>query len=160
MKRILVFSDTHGNISLCRSVLNNIQCDMVLHTGDYVGDAQELRRLYPKLDIRYVAGNCDMYSYAPQSDIAEIDGVKIFAAHGHAHRVKYESDYRTLAKAARDNGCNVAVFGHTHDAYEGNTDGVILLNPGSARYGGTYGVIEIENGIAKVCVINTAKFGY
>ena len=153
MKRILVFSDTHGDIKLCERIINRLPCDLVIHAGDYVRDAQELRQRFPDKDIRYVQGNGDLFTYAPKSEITEVDGVRIFAVHGHEHRVKYESDYRTLAAAAEDCGCNVAVFGHTHEEYEGKLGKILRLNPGSARYGVTYGIMEIDNGVPSACII-------
>lgn len=64
-------------------------------------------------------------------------------------------NYSTMAKAARERDCSMAVFGHTHIQYEGETDGVKLLNPGSTLFGGTYAIIEIENGSAKTCIMQT-----
>lgn len=157
MKRILVFSDTHGSITLCRRIIDRIPCDMIIHAGDYVSDAQELKKLYPDKDIQYVKGNCDMFSYAPSFLITELDGVRIFISHGHEQRVKYEQDYSSMIRAAKTNDCRVAVFGHTHIEYAEENDGVYLLNPGSAKYGGTYGVIEIEDGEPAICFIDERK---
>ncbi|MBR0366521.1 MAG: metallophosphoesterase [Clostridia bacterium] len=154
MKRILVFSDTHDDIKLCRKIINNIPCDLIIHAGDYVADAQRLRQEFRDKELIYVRGNCDMLAYAPDEEIAEINGVKIFIVHGHRHGVKFEYDYKTLIRAAKDAGCRVAVFGHTHNSYCEDRDGLLLLNPGSARYGRSYGVIEIEDNEPSACVIN------
>ncbi len=153
MKRILVFSDTHGSIGLCKKVIDRVPCELIIHAGDYVGDARELKRLYKDKEIIYVKGNCDSFFNAPEYEIADIDGVKIYIAHGHRHMVKCEIGYDTITRAAKERGCAVAVFGHTHAEYTGENDGVILLNPGSAKYGGTYGVIEIEDKTPRVCFI-------
>ena len=51
--------------------------------------------------------------------------------------------------AAREAGVQVAAFGHTHVAYCQEADGLWMLNPGSIGYGGSYGVILIENGQAQ-----------
>lgn len=157
MKRILVFSDTHGDIRLCKRIIDRIPCDMILHAGDYVSDAQELRKLYPDKEIIYVKGNCDTFSYAPDDEVTELDGVRIYLAHGHRQRVKYEYDYASMRRAAAEHGCTVAVFGHTHIEYAQEHDGIYLLNPGSARYGETYGVIEIEDGIPSICFIEDKR---
>lgn len=153
MKRIIVFSDTHGNIDMCCKVIDRLPCDMILHAGDYADDAQRLKQMYPDKIIKYVKGNCDIFSYAPAEEIVKLDGVNIFLTHGHMHRVKYDPEYAEIARAAKAKGCDAAVFGHTHIEYSGERDGIKLLNPGSVRYGGTYGVIEIEDGKPSVCFV-------
>lgn len=151
MKRILVFSDTHHGVTMCRQIINTIPCDLIIHAGDLVVDARWIEREFPDKEIIYVHGNCDMPADAPGEAIAEIGGVRIFIVHGHRHGVKFEHDYNTLIQAAKTAGCRVAVFGHTHCSYCEDRDGVLLLNPGSARY--SYGVIEIEDGKPTACVI-------
>ena len=60
MKRILVFSDTHGNISRCIETIDNIKdVDLVIHLGDTVRDAAELEKIYPDIEFKYVSGNND-----------------------------------------------------------------------------------------------------
>ena len=154
--RILVFSDSHKNITRCDAVIRNIVgVDMILHAGDHSSDAVELERMFPEIPIKYVQGNCD-FSSAPRELIVEAEGKKIFLTHGHDYGVKLEYDYRTLLNRARDSGCDCAVFGHTHAGYNDCTRGVVLLNPGSINYGGTYGVIEIENGVLKSAVCDAS----
>ena len=153
MKRILVFSDTHNNIRFCEDIINKIPSDLIIHAGDYTDDAAQLKRRFPDRELIYVRGNCDMFSYARDEEVTEVGGVRLFIAHGHRHRVKYEHDYHTLALAAKNNGCAAAVFGHTHVAFCDRLDGVLLLNPGSAKYTGTYGIIEIEDGIPRACIM-------
>lgn len=154
MKRILVFSDTHDDLKLCRKTINNIPSDLIIHAGDYVSDAQRLRHEFPDRELLYVKGNCDMFAYAPDQEIVEVGGVRIFVVHGHRYAVKFEDQYRTLARAAREADCRVAVFGHTHISYCRDEEGLLLLNPGSSKYSGSYGVIEIENGEPSACVIH------
>lgn len=153
MKRILVFSDSHGSIDLCVDAIARIPADIILHCGDYVRDVEALMRRFPDRDIRYVQGNNDIFTKAPKHLIIEEDGVRILAVHGHEQRVKYEMHYNTLANFAKKQNCGMAVFGHTHIRYEGETDGIKLLNPGSTLFGGTYAIIEIENGKASSCIM-------
>lgn len=156
MKRILVFSDTHDDLRLAERIIKQIPSDLVLHAGDYVRDAQDLKKQFPDKELIYVRGNCDLHAYAEDEQIIEFDGLRIYLVHGHRHNVKYEDQYTTLTRAARAKGCDIAVFGHTHVAYTANNDGVLLLNPGTARY--SYGVIEIENGYPKACTIECESF--
>ena len=158
MKRILVFSDTHNNISLCTEIIEKIPADIIIHAGDYVSDAQKLKKLYPDKRIEYVKGNGDMFSYASDNIVVELDGIRIFVTHGHNERVKTDPELKKLVSAAKSNNCTVAVFGHTHMGLEKETDGIKLLNPGSSNYGRCYGVIEIEDGKASTAVIGDSTF--
>lgn len=154
MKRILVFSDTHNDINLCIDAINKIPADMIIHAGDYVRDAEDLQNIFSDKDIRYVQGNGDYFTKAPRKLIIDIDGVRILVVHGHEQRVKYEPGYKSLISAADDEECNIAVFGHTHIAEDDEINGTKILNPGSAKYGGSYGIIEIENGVINTCIMH------
>lgn len=153
MTRILVFSDTHGDIKMCEEIINRIPCDLILHAGDINRDAKELIQKFPDKEIHFVQGNNDFFDSVPYDEIVEAGGKRIFLTHGHNYKVKYETDYRTLAKQAKDNNCDIAVFGHTHSEFAGETDGIKLLNPGSVRFGETYGVIEIDGEKTGICII-------
>ncbi len=149
--RILVFSDSHRDIESCIRVINNIVgVDMILHAGDHISDAKELCRMFPRIEFEYVPGNCD-FSADDQEVIVEAEGKKIFLTHGHGYSVKYDDTYSELLKRAEDLGCDCAVFGHTHKSLCDPRKKVLLLNPGSIK-NGTYGVIEIENGVLKAAV--------
>ena len=77
-----------------------------------------------------------------------MEGVIIFATHGHLSNVKREDDFRTLIYQAKEAGADIALFGHTHYQYLAEHDGITLLNPGSAGYGyyPGYAILNIENG--------------
>lgn len=153
--RIIVFSDTHRDISPCIKVLGNIiGIDMVLHAGDHLDDAKELCRMFPEFDFEYVPGNCD-FSVADSEVVIEAEGKKIFLTHGHGYSVKTDESYTQLKERAKALGCDCAVFGHTHISVSDNSGEITLLNPGSIKQSGTYGVIEIENGVLKtaVCIV-------
>lgn len=144
--RILVFSDTHGMIDSCISTVSRIGAvDMILHAGDVSSDAEDLSYIFPDIPVRYVCGNCEM-SRIQHELIVEAEGKRIYLTHGHLHNVKYEAGYSTLIAKAKAANADIAVFGHTHNPLCHNLGDLILLNPGSARYGSTYGVLEIENG--------------
>lgn len=150
--RIAVFADSHTDVKKCTDVIRGlVGVDMILHAGDHARDAEEIAREIPHIPVCSVPGNCD-YSSAPAERIIEVEGKKIFLTHGHTCAVKYEYDLRTLLTRARENGCDCAVFGHTHSPLCDISGGITLLNPGSIRYRCTYGVIEIENGKLKAAV--------
>lgn len=151
--RILVFSDSHSDVASCAAVIDRMpHADIIVHAGDYFSDAHKLEKMYPDTEFKYVAGNCDGLHF--MTDLMfEADGKRFFLSHGHRYAVKAESDYATfLSKAARENA-DVAIFGHTHLSYCKTAGGILLLNPGSIKYGRTFGIIEIDNGkiSADVC---------
>lgn len=151
--RILIFSDTHGYIEDCIALIGNIQkTDMVLHAGDYTEDAEKLAAMYPRLPLYYVKGNGDFFTSAPNEQLIHADGKRIYLTHGHLQSVKSDKEYETLVGQAKELNADLAVFGHTHQPYEGFFGNLTLLNPGSLRYTGTYGVCEIEDGKLKTCI--------
>lgn len=152
--RILVFSDTHGIIEPCITAINRSgKVNMILHAGDVSRDAEDLSYIFPDIPVRYVPGNCEV-SRLNTVDLIDLGENKIFLTHGHLHSVKYESEYTTIKKSAEALGANICVFGHTHKPILDNNGSLIMLNPGSTRYGNTFGVIEIEEGKAKACILD------
>jgi putative phosphoesterase len=65
--------------------------------------------------------------------VLQVEEVKIFACHGDAYSVK--TMLSRLAYAAEEEGCTVALYGHTHIAREDVMGDVTLFNPGTlSRY--------------------------
>ena len=131
--KILVISDTHHSINRVDMLLDMYIKEGVrhlIHCGDHIDDAQEIATKYPELEVYMVPGNCDMAGYGPNiSKLIEIGQVPIFITHGHRHHVKYEYDEIAIDVIAHD--AKLGIFGHTHIAYKGEKDGILLLNPGS-----------------------------
>ncbi len=129
-----VFSDTHGNIALAVDALRRSRPDLMIHLGDHARDAEALHALFPEIPLYSVCGNCDLASGVPDTDIVPLGPVKAFITHGHRYQVDWgRLDY--LVYAAQEAGAQIAMFGHTHEAYNGEMGGVKLLNPGSAGKG-------------------------
>lgn len=151
MMRILVFSDSHSDVNSCIDVIEKIcGVDMVIHCGDYLRDALAIEKAYPNIDIRYVAGNCDLKS-DKKEEIIEAEGKKILISHGDLYGVK--SGYMRMNYRAQECDVDAVVFGHTHIPYCEKIDDITMLNPGSIRYSQSYGVIEIEDDVLRACVI-------
>lgn len=152
MKRIFIFSDTHGSVNGCEAVLRGSEekADGIIHAGDYTRDADSIRAAFPGLPVYAVKGNGDLFSTEPQDLTVVIDGVKIFITHGHMYNVKLEYDYSTLREKGKELGADLIVFGHTHKPYLDWDGDMTVVNPGSAGYGGTYAVAKIENGNVRV----------
>ena len=143
-----VFSDTHGNTALMLEAVRRTRPDVLIHLGDYERDAEQLRREFPEIPLYSVCGNCDFAPLSPLTDIVPLGCVKALICHGHTYAVEYNNIDR-LVYAAQEQGAKIAMFGHTHSAYNGEVGGVRLLNPGTAGKGRhlTYAWVEIfDNG--------------
>ncbi len=130
MTEIVVISDTHGykkHLEYLDEVYRS--ADMIIHLGDTSADGQKIQELYPE-KTHILNGNCDMMPLGQDEEIIEAEGLRIFACHGHKYSVK--SSRVRLAERAAAAKCDIALYGHTHQAREENICGVTLLNPGSA----------------------------
>jgi len=140
---IAVFSDTHGdNTAMLNLVDSNREIKAVIHCGDVADDIDSLKMCFPRLNVFGVRGNNDYFTDYPKELITEIDGLKFFITHGHFYSVKMGE---SLVKGAcRDFGCEICVYRHTHKEVYKEEDGIIILNPGSSRYSGTYALIDTK----------------
>lgn len=145
--KICIFSDSHGDVKNMIKNIESLHPDMCFFLGDGERDIAVVEELYPQLPIYAVRGNCDFGSSNKDSICCEVDGVKIFATHGHLSSVKYETSLDTLTSQALDAGADIALFGHTHRQHLSYNRGVMLLNPGSSRYQNC-AVLTIEKGFS------------
>ena len=151
--RIAVFSDTHGRTEALSCAEKELFCvEHLLHLGDGIMDAGDLS-MKLKCGVFSVRGNCDAYSSVPLERVVELEGIRILLLHGHTVSSKLSLYYR-----AKEQGCLIACFGHSHvPALERMAD-VILLNPGSlsrprSSNGPTCGLITVSNGHGSVCLL-------
>ena len=124
--RILVLSDSHGCVDPMQQCVELVQPQAILHLGDCARDADRLGRLYPRIPLLGVPGNCDYGS--------------------HTRHVK--SGPMAAIYAARECGADILLFGHTHQPLVDRSGDFWVMNPGcigpSPRR--TYGVITLEDG--------------
>ena len=145
--KLLVCSDSHGELEfMCRAIAQE-KPDRVLHLGDVVDDGRRLLLKSPRLVLEQVRGNCDGWDAAvPEEKELILGGKRIWMLHGHTYRVKL--GVSLLASEARTRGVDVALFGHTHQPLCYLDGNLWVMNPGtiSGWPRATYGVVEIENG--------------
>ncbi len=155
MKKILVISDTHGSRKGIEKLKPLIaENDYVIHLGDGAGDMREITGLYPD-KVYLCAGNCDFFSPLPDEGVLEVEHLKILYCHGHKYGVK--RGLASLLNEAKRRGCDIVLYGHTHDSAITEIDGVTLINPGSARYpageGGSYCYLVINKDKATPVIV-------
>ena len=57
--RILVLSDSHGNVENMVRCVELTDPNVILHLGDCRRDAEALQRRFPSVPMQSVPGNCD-----------------------------------------------------------------------------------------------------
>lgn len=153
--KILVMSDSHSAISFMRMAVKAVKPDAIVHLGDHYDDGEVIALENPGIRVHQVPGNCDHFRCdptIPQFLCYDVCGVRLFMTHGHLYGVK-SSPYRLIAQA-REYGAAAALFGHTHEAVCFQDSGMWVLNPGTCgSFGGSVGLIEVENGKILNCRI-------
>ncbi|MCL2185959.1 MAG: YfcE family phosphodiesterase [Treponema sp.] len=155
-KKLLVFSDTHGNVAALKSVFNWAKerlppKDTICATaflGDGIADihmAADATGFY--CDWKLVGGNNDYGYTAPEFDVFDFVNHRFFICHGHRHNLY--NGFNTLITAARNAGADTVLSGHSHIPYDETLNKMRLINPGSvgrprSRIGATFAVIECE----------------
>lgn len=145
--RIAVISDTHRNFHVLYDIVekHRKEVSLFIHLGDGEREVEDIAMAFPGLPLETVRGNCDYASFTPSEKIIEVGGVKILICHGHALGVKGGTG--RLESMALQNGCSIALYGHTHVADNRYVDGLYVMNPGSPscpREGRpSYGMIDI-----------------
>lgn len=142
---IVVISDLHyGKIpdKLLNVINESTYCFFL---GDGIHSLSDVL-LHKGLHI--VKGNCDFDNF-PEEEIITIDKVKILLTHGHRYQVK--RDLLNLYYKAKEEKCDLVLYGHTHLKQEDEIDGIKFINPGS--------VSEPMDGVPSYCyiVINNDK---
>lgn len=154
--KLLVLSDSHAGLSFMRRCIQCVKPDAMIHLGDYFDDGMSMAEENPNIIMHQVPGNCDrnrMVRYYPQTICYEVFGVKLYMTHGHNQKVKLGRF--ALLREARQAGAEAVLYGHTHcaECYR-EDDGLWVMNPGSCgSYGGSVGLIEIEDNVIKQCKI-------
>jgi putative phosphoesterase len=151
--KILVFSDSHGNIESLRKAISihKSTTDLVVFLGDGVFDLESIKNEFSDLAFYTVRGNCDfMCADIPKDGVLDLDGVRFLICHGHTYNVKSSLD--TVLYYALEKEVDIVLFGHTHipldTVQQLNERSIRLFNPGSIGLNMSFGVINIVNGVA------------
>ena len=146
MKKVLVLSDSHGDVDAMERAVARERPDLILHLGDLCRDFDELQRRLPMTQaMQNLCGNCVGFTEVPDQRVLLVEGKRILMMHGHRYEVKL--GYSRAMWAAREAEADILLCGHTHIALDRDLMGLHLMNPGSCRGSrGTYGVIELGEG--------------
>ena len=153
MRKILIVSDTHTDTNSVISLMDELgDIDAIIHAGDHARDGEALEMIYTSIPVHYVAGNCDMMTFAPYEKLVDIFGKRFLIVHGHNHNVKMQAnpEHGALGAYGLSKCADVVVFGHTHIPYIGYRGDMIVVNPGSLKYSSTYAICEIEGDDVKI----------
>ena len=127
--KIVILSDSHGYPAGIRRVMEmHRDADLVCFLGDGLSDLAGAEARYG-IPVYAVRGNCD--AATPETRIVERAGHRLLLTHGHRFGAKGSTG--GLIAAARAEGCDIVLFGHTHLPLESYVTeyGMYLFNPGS-----------------------------
>lgn len=140
--RALIFSDSHGDEENLRWMAELMSrrgpVNAYVHCGDGAQDFERVENylltLSPQARIYGVRGNCDYFVHdVPDQRVMRLGTVNVLITHGHLYGVK--TTLSLLPRPAKELGCSVALFGHTHRPTLEERDGILLMNPGTAQRG-------------------------
>ncbi len=144
--RILVISDSHGNYpSILQAEELAGEIDAIIHLGDGANDAMLIAQTLD-IEVKIVAGNCDLGASAPRELLWECEGLRLFLTHGDRYGVKYSLE--RLKQRGMEVEADVVLYGHTHTATIIKIPEMLFVNPGTLIKSGhhkTFAVLEINS---------------
>jgi len=145
-----VVSDIHGSYDrLEQAVAAMGPIEMLIHAGDGYSEIVRWQRDHLGVEVRMVAGNCDVFAGCPEEACFHLDRWKVLLTHGHLYGAK--ANLNRLAAHGLELGAALVIYGHTHRAEKVDRYGITLFNPGAlsqSRCFGrpSFGLIETEHG--------------
>ncbi len=127
--KILVVSDSHGFEGNLRKVIERVEpIDMLIHLGDFESGEDRIKKMV-NCEVHMVPGNNDYAPHLERDKVVSIAGHRIFLTHGHKYGVYY--GLYGLYDKAKENNCDVVLYGHTHTPKINYMDDITFVNPGS-----------------------------
>ncbi|HML46261.1 MAG TPA: YfcE family phosphodiesterase [Clostridia bacterium] len=160
--KIVVFADSHTDVSTMLDVVRAERPDVVLHLGDHLADGLELQNRVD-IAVHLVKGNTDQADEGKTDALLEIEHVRVWMTHGHLFKV--ENGLTTLYDGGARAGAQIVLFGHTHRPHLSYRDGIWLMNPGrvgrisSKAIHATYGVIRLADRTIRCAISEVPSCG-
>ena len=144
--KILVLSDSHGNVDNMAQAVEQEQPQLIVHLGDCWRDGQRLHDRFPSIPMEQVPGNCDYRSCEDAERLLFLEDARILICHGHTLGVK-QSLLRAGYKAEEER-LDLLLFGHTHRPMVDKRGRTLFVNPGSIGdyFHPFYAVVTVEQG--------------
>ena len=144
--KILVLSDSHGNIENMAQAVERESPHMNLHLGDCWRDGERLHDLFPEIPFHQIPGNCDFRPAEPTEQLLFLEDKRVLICHGHTYGVK--QSMMSAGYTAEEQNLDLFLFGHTHRPFVDMRGKTLFLNPGSIGdyHHPFYGIITLENG--------------
>ena len=154
--KILILSDSHGDVDIMYGVVEKEQPDMIIHLGDSIVDAEQLNNKYPDIQMIKNFGNADSKKEDEEwIKYAEICGKRFMMTHGHifneiTEEVTDDKARRNMLKTMYENNADILLHGHAHEPYLNCTQIIPgrycwIMCPGrigrKVNYSGTYNQI-------------------
>ena len=150
MSRLVVVSDTHGNLAStdqATEMIERLHPDCIIHCGD-IGETAVIP-FFDRWPTHFVFGNCDPDHATLTRAIEaagqhchhrfgtlELDGVKIAFLH---------SDDRKLFQQTILSGeYDLVCYGHTHEVLTEKVEKTIVMNPGALHRARAYTFAVVE----------------
>ena len=151
--KILIFSDSHGDVETMVSVVENEKPEMIIHLGDSITDAEELHNKYTDIEMIKILGGIDSQKENEEwIQFTEICGKRFMLTHGHTFLDKalnFRQGEQQMWMYAGN--ANIVLYGHSHEPFINCCLGKWIMNPGrigrSVEGGSgnpTYGVLIIN----------------
>ena len=87
--KVLVLSDSHGNIFNMIQAVEREAPRMVFHLGDCWRDGERLHDRFPELPFEQVYGNCDYFRGSREAEkLLCLGDKRVLLCHGHTYGVK------------------------------------------------------------------------
>ena len=142
--KILVLSDSHGNLENMIQAVEKETPRMILHLGDCWRDGERLHEHFPDIPFHQVPGNCDFRPTEPAEQLLFLEDKRVLICHGHTYGVK--QSLLTAGYAAEEQNLDLFLLGHTHRPLVDKRGKTLFLNPGSIGdyYNSYYGIITLQ----------------
>ncbi len=160
MVRLLVVSDTHGELDNVKKLIEKAQelkPDIVIHLGDDSPDAEPLKQLNATLYV--VPGVYEPHYKDPSTKrrlTIEVEGLKILLSHTDTKHQNDPPEERDPQEVINSGEVDVLLHGHTHIPKVEIRNRKLIINPGHLKttdkkgYPPTFALIDIDKD--KVCV--------